>query len=387
MCCSHSNSRGILDGLLLMSVASLGVVLSQLEQQACADDAVNQGRIVAISPNAEAAPDATATAEASAEADQQVVQTPAYWIGIQGGPIADPILRTHLQLADDVGVVVMDVVPKSPADKAGLKKHDILLSVNGEPIENMLALQKAVAEGKGKAIELKVIRVGQETTVTVTPEERPKDFQALNQKLQGVPGLNGDQGLNFNFETPMGDLEGAMKQLQQGGFRMFGPGMIGQAQNMAILPGGVSVTITRDGDQPAKIVVKKGDETWEVAGDDQEALAKLPDDVRPFVEQMLAGQLQGGAQQFGVGGDNLVLPPNFNQQLNERLRAQLGERAAQIQERAEAARAQAEQTSKRFELQMKEMEKRLEALQKRLETQLPEAPPAEEHAPADPSST
>ena len=35
------------------------------------------------------------------------------------------VLRTHLQLAEDMGVVVEDVIADSPAAKAGLRKHDI----------------------------------------------------------------------------------------------------------------------------------------------------------------------------------------------------------------------------------------------------------------------
>ena len=46
---------------------------------------------------------------------------------------------------------------------------------------------------------------------------------------------------------------------------------------------------TRPGDQPATVTVKKGDKTWTVKGDDEKALKELPDDVRPFVAQMLHG--------------------------------------------------------------------------------------------------
>ena len=44
--------------------------------------------------------------------------------------------------------------------------------------------------------------------------------------------------------------------------------------------------VEKSGDGPARIKVKRGEETWEVTED---ALGDLPDDVRPLVENMLNG--------------------------------------------------------------------------------------------------
>jgi hypothetical protein len=72
-------------------------------------------------------------------------------------------------------------------------------------------------------------------------------------------------------------------------FRSFGPGVIMGGRGFANIPNGVSVSIQKENGQPARITVKRGDETWEVVGDDPESLKKLPEDLRPFVEQMLEG--------------------------------------------------------------------------------------------------
>ena len=50
------------------------------------------------------------------------------------------------------------------------------------------------------------------------------------------------------------------------------------------MPDNLTVSVTRHGKEPAKIVVRQGDKHWEVT--DKE-LDKLPADVRPFVERML----------------------------------------------------------------------------------------------------
>jgi hypothetical protein len=42
--------------------------------------------------------------------------------------------------------------------------------------------------------------------------------------------------------------------------------------------------------------VKRGDQTWEVVGDDPESLKKLPEDLRPVVQRMLRGGMA-----FGTG--------------------------------------------------------------------------------------
>ena len=50
------------------------------------------------------------------------------------------------------------------------------------------------------------------------------------------------------------------------------------------LPDNTSVVITREGDKPAKIVVKQGEQKWEITEDE---INKLPESLRPAVEQML----------------------------------------------------------------------------------------------------
>ena len=89
-------------------------------------------------------------------------------------------------------------------------------------------------------------------------------------------------------------------------FRNFGPGVIvgGGGQGVANMPNGVSISIQKQDDKPTHITVKRGDETWNVIGDDPESLKQLPEDLRPFVEQMLHGN----------GGMHIHMP-NFEQRL------------------------------------------------------------------------
>jgi hypothetical protein len=74
------------------------------------------------------------------------------------------------------------------------------------------------------------------------------------------------------------------------------PGMAGPPA----LPEGMSLSITKEGKSPAKIVVKQGDKKWETTEDH---LDKLPEKVRPAVERML------GRGPMGIGTFTVPVPP------------------------------------------------------------------------------
>ena len=365
----NQTCKGLGAAMLVVAVAGMAVMVGQLQRAAADDEA--DGRIVAISPE-----EGGELPEAELADEAQAAEAPKYWIGLQGRPIDSAALRTHLQLADDVGVLVENVVPGSPAEKAGLRQHDIIIAVNGESISDLAALQQVVADGGKKAIDLKVIRLAKETSVEVSPEERPANLP------QGLPG---DAQLPEGLEG----LEGMLKQFQQGGVpggvRAFDPGMLlgGQAFNLNQMPNGVSVSIARQGEGPAEITVKKGDETWTLKSDDKEAIKKLPEDVRPFVQQMLEGSRPGqpgvGGMRFNFGDLQQILPDHLG---NFSAEGGIDEQA--LRKRAVAARQRTERASERLLERMEQMEERIRDLQQQLEENSP-APRTNEDD--DPSKT
>ena len=270
-------------GALAIAFPALAVVVAQSPVAAFADEEVEvaEGRITELSPERGDRP-----AVVTEEGEEAKVAAPKYWIGLQGRPIDNRVLRTQLQLAGDVGVAIETVMPESPAEKAGLRQDDILVAVDGEPLSDLAYLQSVVAEKHDKPIELKVLRLAKEEVIKVTPEEIPAEVLerlAAQQQRQNPMGML--QGGNFD---PQALMEQLRQQGGQGGMRMIGPGMIFGGQG-AQVPNGVSVNVTRDGDGKATITIQKGDETYTVDGDDAEAIAKLPEDVRPYVEQIVNG--------------------------------------------------------------------------------------------------
>ncbi|MHB9133336.1 MAG: PDZ domain-containing protein [Armatimonadota bacterium] len=78
------------------------------------------------------------------------------------------------------GVFIGDVIDGSPAQKAGLLPGDVLISLDGKPVEvhfkeEMPAFNQTVASlSVGKPISAVVARGEKEVTLTITPDERPK---------------------------------------------------------------------------------------------------------------------------------------------------------------------------------------------------------------------
>jgi membrane-associated protease RseP (regulator of RpoE activity) len=337
-------SRRPWDTLLLAAMVAMTGICAQTQQFAFAEESTEpEGKIVQIGP---AKGDDTVAPAATDESE--VDATPTYWIGLRGRGVDDPVLRTHLQLAEGTGIVVEDVVADSPAAKAGLQKHDIILRANDDMVDSMETLQTHVQTGKDKPIELEIIRLGKETTATVTPAERPADYQQLAGGADGVGvgpgGFGGDIGRMIQQQLQAGGMPG---------MRQIGPGMIlnGQRMDLNAMPNGMSIQVQREGDGPAKITIKKGEETWTVTSDDAKALAELPEDVRNFVSGMMAGENGGLQQQLG----NLDLEAELRHMLPDRLGMLPGLEDMQAKEKEMVDRMN------QMEQQLKELQEKLEA--------------------------
>ncbi len=93
------------------------------------------------------------------------------YLGIAGGqrPLP-PRMRTELDMATCVEVV--EVVPDSPADAAGLRAEDLIVAVDGTPTAAIFDLQRLmVAELIGAEVPLRVVRDGRLVDLTLVPEE------------------------------------------------------------------------------------------------------------------------------------------------------------------------------------------------------------------------
>ena len=89
------------------------------------------------------------------------------WLGVSIADIGpDKVESMHLK--DNKGALVADVVTDGPADKAGLKKDDVVISYQGHSIQDAAALQAAVADTTiGGTAGVTVMRDGKAKELTV----------------------------------------------------------------------------------------------------------------------------------------------------------------------------------------------------------------------------
>jgi len=87
-----------------------------------------------------------------------------------------PVLARGLGLPQDWGVVLGDVTPGGPADLAGLKIGDVIVALDGKPMENGRQLDvNLYRRNVGDVVRLDVSRAGVSRTIQVPIVERPED--------------------------------------------------------------------------------------------------------------------------------------------------------------------------------------------------------------------
>jgi serine protease Do len=97
------------------------------------------------------------------------------WLGVMIQDLT-PDLAESFNLPDDRGALIANVVPGGPADKAGIKRGDVVLRFNDAEIGNSFDLPKITAElVPGTTCRLGVNRDGQEITILVVLGEFPEN--------------------------------------------------------------------------------------------------------------------------------------------------------------------------------------------------------------------
>ena len=85
-------------------------------------------------------------------------------------------LRKQLNLKERAGAVVASVEPGSPAEKAGLRLYDVIVSIDGESVKDGHDLRFKIADIRpGKKTTIGIIRDGKPETLTTVLEERETD--------------------------------------------------------------------------------------------------------------------------------------------------------------------------------------------------------------------
>lgn len=124
-----------------------------------------------------------------------------------------------LGLSGAKGVVaIRDVGRDTPAERAGVRRGDVLLSFNGERVETLAQVIAVVTKASpGDVFDLTVLRRGEEIDLSMTTEEWPEPRQIKKTYIGQVPALGLTVGaLTEKVRTQMGirwDSEGVVVTL------------------------------------------------------------------------------------------------------------------------------------------------------------------------------
>ncbi len=120
--------------------------------------------------------------------DPVVIQTgdePMVWMGPQRGSYmgvhTSDVTKDRLdalKMKEETGVEVVGVDQDAPAGKAGIKEHDVIVTLNGTKVESEEQLRRIVREiPPGREVTVGLMRNGQPMTVKLTLADRQKVFK------------------------------------------------------------------------------------------------------------------------------------------------------------------------------------------------------------------
>ncbi len=130
------------------------------------------------------------------------------WLGVQVQPV-DREIAASIGLADAKGAIVASVTAGSPAASAGLKQGDVILTFNGQAIEDSRALTQRVGEAPiGRDARLEVQRDGTRRVINVRLGERPSEQVLASvepRETPAAPGAEQSEGLGVSVRTLTAD--------------------------------------------------------------------------------------------------------------------------------------------------------------------------------------
>jgi C-terminal processing protease CtpA/Prc len=87
------------------------------------------------------------------------------WRGVAGAEFTEMNPGLAEYFGTDRGALVLRVAPQTPAARAGLEAGDVVVAVNGDPVDGVRDLRRGVAAARDREVELEVVRKGERREV------------------------------------------------------------------------------------------------------------------------------------------------------------------------------------------------------------------------------
>ncbi len=158
------------------------------------------------------------------------------WLGVRGQEVTSDI-ASSLGLARPEGVLVAEVYPGSAADRAGLRPQDIILTVDGEAVNDPAAIEYDLATRKvGEEVTLRVRHGREARSISIRAEAAPASPARDERAIAGRNPLSGATVINL---SPAAALELGAEPFAARGVMVTQIAEGGIAQQTGLQPGDI----------------------------------------------------------------------------------------------------------------------------------------------------
>ncbi len=163
------------------------------------------------------------------------------WLGVSVQDLSDDLAK-YFNLSDKNGALVVQVMEKGPAEKAGMHEGDIIIKFDNQPINNVKGLLSIVGRAevgyKAKAV---VIRGNKELSLGIEVGERPENPEEISKVDTGITA--GWRGLGVEGLTPENIRRFGIQEKE--GLVAVNIAADSPAEESGIIPGDVILEINR----------------------------------------------------------------------------------------------------------------------------------------------